>query len=83
MIALALRRILELGATVMEEWPTTQAQGEVTHRWPQILPGGKAVDRRSGYHFRVPSGYQSSYPRKSQHIRKGQETQTLCQNIVG
>jgi hypothetical protein len=68
---------------ITSESPTTQAQREVTHRWPQILPGGKAVDRRSGYHFRVPSGYQSSYSGKLQHIRKGQETQTLCQNIGG
>jgi eukaryotic-like serine/threonine-protein kinase len=37
----ALSRIPSSGATPA---PVTElAQGEITHRWPQILPGGKAV----------------------------------------
>ena len=36
-----LWRVPAAGGTV--ERLTTPAQGEVTHRWPQVLPGGRAV----------------------------------------
>jgi Tol biopolymer transport system component/tRNA A-37 threonylcarbamoyl transferase component Bud32 len=36
----ALSRIPSSGGTPVQ---VTELQGEVTHRWPQILPGGKAV----------------------------------------
>ncbi len=38
-----IMRVSSSNAGVAPEPVTTMTQGEVTHRWPQLLPGGKAV----------------------------------------
>src|SRR5260370_29615999 len=74
MIALASSRNLELGATVMEEWPTTRRESSISHlsvkgsRWAgpyHSQNGGEGIeDRMDEYRRHETTASVSEFPRK-------------------